>query len=152
VTRRGTASPARAKLLRRAVLETRSHAVGQSLDKRTFRQVGRGHPVGLYAPLHMAGLPRDTSINRATTVGREIPEPTPAFSLKLSAFTDAFRPCPLDLQCLASLKSGAHEGLAMRAAKFAALANGSLESDSQLHITAGGLSPPHESCRGSAIR
>jgi hypothetical protein len=86
------------------VLENRSHAVGQSLDKRTFRQVGRGHPVGLYAPLHMTGLPRDTSINRATAVGREIPEPTPAFSLTLSAFTDAFRPCPLDLHCLTSLE------------------------------------------------
>jgi hypothetical protein len=72
------------------VLETRSHAVGQSLDKRTFRQVGRGHPVGLYAPLHMAGLPRDTSINRAIAVGREIPEPTPAFSLKLSALPMPF--------------------------------------------------------------
>jgi hypothetical protein len=54
-------------------------------------------------------------INRATAVGREIPEPTPAFSFDTVSFTDAFRSCPLDLQCLASLKSGAHEGLAMDA-------------------------------------
>ena len=87
------------------MVENRSHAVGQSLDKRTLLRGGRGQPVGLYAPLHMAGLPRDTSINRATAVGREIPGPTPAFSLKLSAFTDAFRPCPLDLHCLASLEA-----------------------------------------------
>ena len=86
------------------MLENRSHAVGQSLDKRTLLRVGRGHPVGLYAPLHMTGLPRDTSINRTTAVGREIPEPTPAFSLTLSAFTDAFRPCPLNPHGLASLE------------------------------------------------
>jgi hypothetical protein len=30
VTRRGTASPVRAKLLKKAMLENRSHAVGQS--------------------------------------------------------------------------------------------------------------------------
>ena len=62
------------------VSETRSHAVGQSLDKRTLLRVGRGQPVGLYAPLHLAGLSRNTSVNCATTVGRESPEPTPAFS------------------------------------------------------------------------
>jgi hypothetical protein len=33
---KGTASPARAKLLSMGVSETRSHAVGQSLDKRTL--------------------------------------------------------------------------------------------------------------------
>jgi hypothetical protein len=54
-TRRGTASPARAKLLNEAVLENRSHAVGQSSDKRTLLRVGRGQPVGLYAPLHWRG-------------------------------------------------------------------------------------------------
>lgn len=48
-----------------------SHAVGRDLDKRTLLRVGRGHPVGLYAPLLMAGLSRGTSINRATAVGRE---------------------------------------------------------------------------------
>ena len=61
--------------------ETRSHAVGQSSDKRTLLRVGRGQPVGLYAPLHLAGLSRNTSVNCATTVGRESPEPTPAFSV-----------------------------------------------------------------------
>lgn len=64
------------------VSETRSHAVGQSLDKRTLLRVGRGQPVGLYAPLHLAGLSRNTSINRATAVGRESAEPTPAFNLR----------------------------------------------------------------------
>ncbi len=53
------------------MLENRSHAVGQSLDKRTLLRVGRGQPVGLYTPLHMTGPPRDTSINRATAVGRD---------------------------------------------------------------------------------
>jgi hypothetical protein len=60
------------------VSETRSHAVGQSLDKRTLLWGGRGHPVGLYAPLHLTVLLRNTSINCATAVGRESPEPTPA--------------------------------------------------------------------------
>jgi hypothetical protein len=97
------------------VLETRSHADGQYLDKRTFLQVGRGQPVGLYAPLRMAGPLRDTSINRATAVGRELRNRCPLLLsvLTLSAFTDAFRPCPHDLHCLASLKSGARWGLAI---------------------------------------
>jgi hypothetical protein len=88
------------------VLETRSHADGQYLDKRTFLQVGRGQPVGLYAPLRMAGPSRDTSINRATAVGRELRNRCPLLLsvLTLSAFTDACRPCPLDLHCLASLE------------------------------------------------
>lgn len=68
------------------VSETRSHAVGQSLDKRTLLRVGRGHSVGLYAPLHMTGLLGDRSINRATAVGRESPEPTPAFSVLTVCF------------------------------------------------------------------
>jgi hypothetical protein len=72
------------------VSETRSHAVGQSLDKRTLLRGGRGHPVGLYAPLHLAGLSRDTSINRATAVGRESPEPTPAFNITLTAWSMPF--------------------------------------------------------------
>jgi hypothetical protein len=62
------------------MVETRSHADGQYLDKRTLLRGGRGHSVGLYAQLRMTGLSRDTSINRATAVGREVPEPTPAFS------------------------------------------------------------------------
>lgn len=55
------------------VSETRSHAFGQYLDKRTPLRVGRGQPVGLYALLHLAGLSRNTSINCATAVGRESP-------------------------------------------------------------------------------
>jgi hypothetical protein len=72
------------------VSETRSHAVGQSSDKRTLLRGGRGQPVGLYAPLHLAGLSRNTSVNRATAVGRETPEPTPAISI-LTASADALR-------------------------------------------------------------
>jgi hypothetical protein len=68
------------------VLETRSHADGQYLDKHTLLRVGRGHSVGLYMQLHMTGLLRDTSINRATAVGRDSPEPTPAFSCGTVSF------------------------------------------------------------------
>lgn len=53
------------------VSETRSHAVGQSSDKRTLLlRVGRGQPVGLYAPLHLAGLSRNNpSIAQLLWVG-----------------------------------------------------------------------------------
>ena len=34
----------------------------------------------------LAGLPRGTSVNRATAVGRETPEPTPAFSFDTLSF------------------------------------------------------------------
>lgn len=94
------------------VSETRSHAVGQSLDKRTLLvRVGRGQPVGLYAPLHLAGLLRDTSTNRATAVGRESPEPTPAFDLRRLLLLMPFNVSPLDPHGLDSQKSGAHTGL-----------------------------------------
>jgi hypothetical protein len=74
------------------VLETRSHADGQYLDKRTLLRGGRGHPVGLYVPLHMTGLSRDTSINRTIAVGRDIPEPIPAAQLDADQlFVDALR-------------------------------------------------------------
>jgi len=53
------------------MLENRSHAVGQSSDKRTLLRVGLGQPVGLYAPLHLAGLSCNTSVNCATAVGRD---------------------------------------------------------------------------------
>ena len=53
------------------MLENRSHAVGQSLDKRTLLRVGRGQPLGHYAPLLLTGLPRGTSINREAAVGRD---------------------------------------------------------------------------------
>ncbi len=84
MTRRGTASPARAKLLRKAVLENRSHAVGQSSDKRTFLQGGRGQPVGLYAPLHWRGCCAARSVNRAAAVGQV---PTPAVSNQTVSFS-----------------------------------------------------------------
>ena len=71
-------------VLSKAVLENRSHAVGQPSDKRTLLRVGRGQPVGLRAA-SLAGLLHGTSVNRAAAVGRESPEPTPAFSLTLSA-------------------------------------------------------------------
>lgn len=93
------------------VSETRSHAVGQSLDKRTLLWGGRGHPVGLYAPLHLTVLLRNTSINCATAVGRESPEPTPAFDLSRLLLLMPFNVSPLDPHGLDSQKSGAHTGL-----------------------------------------
>lgn len=80
--RRGTASPVSREAAVDGVSETRSHAVGQSSDKRTLLRGGRGQPVGLYAPLHLAGLLRNISVNCATAVGRESPEPTPTFNLR----------------------------------------------------------------------
>jgi len=65
-------------VLSKAVLENRSHAVGQPSDKRTLLRVRRGQPVGLRAA-SLAGLLHGTSVNRAAAVGRESPEPTPAF-------------------------------------------------------------------------
>jgi hypothetical protein len=53
------------------MLENWSHAVGQSLDKRTLLRGGRGQPVGLYALLLLTGLPRGTSINHEAAVGRD---------------------------------------------------------------------------------
>jgi hypothetical protein len=115
--RRGTASPARAKLLSKAVLENRSHAVGQSSDKRTLLRVGRGQPVGLYAPLHWRGYcAACPSTARLLWVGI-LRSPLVLSVIKLSAFIDAFRSFPLGLHNLASLESGTHWGLAMRAAR-----------------------------------
>ena len=112
-TRRGTASPARAKLLNEAVLENRSHAVGQSSDKRTLLRVGRGQPVGLYAPLHWRGCcAARPSTARLLWVGSHR-SPRLLSVIKLSASIDAFRSRPLGLHCLASLKGGAHWGLAI---------------------------------------
>ena len=102
------------------MLETRSHADGQYLDKRTLLRGGRGHPVGLYAPLLMTGL----------TILRHVHQPHDCCGcfrplllsvIELSAFIDAFRSCPLGLHRLASAKSGAHWGLAMRATRIATL-------------------------------
>ena len=108
--RRGTASPAKAKLLNEAVLENRSHAVGQSSDKRTLLRVGRGQPVGLYAPLHWRGCcAARPSTARLLWVGSHR-SPLLLSVIKLSAFIDALRSCPPDLH---SLKGGAHWGLAM---------------------------------------
>jgi hypothetical protein len=113
--RRGTASPARAKLLNEAVLENRSHAVGRSSDKRTLLRVGRGQPVGLYAPLHWRGCcAARPSTARLLWVGSQR-SPLLLSVIKPSAFIDAFRSCPLGLHRLASAESGAHWGLAMRA-------------------------------------
>jgi hypothetical protein len=105
------------------VLETRSHADGQYLDRRTLLRGGRGHPVGLYAPLHMTGLPRDTSINRTIAVGREIPEPTPAAQLEAEPlFVDAIRRMSrLVFVTWLARRARAHGGLAMSVARSAAL-------------------------------
>jgi hypothetical protein len=119
VPRRGTASPGRAKLLNEAVLENRSHAVGQSSDKRTLLRVGRGQPVGLYAPLHWRGYcAACPSTARLLWVG-SLRSPLLLSVSKLSAFIDAFRSRPPNLHCLASLKGGARWGPAMCAAHAA---------------------------------
>lgn len=62
------------------MLENRSHAVGQSLDKRTLLQAGPGRPVGRLRAASATGLTRSISINRVFAMGRDSPEPTPAFS------------------------------------------------------------------------
>lgn len=89
------------------VPEARSHAVGQSSDKRTLLRGGRGQPVGLYAPLHLAGLLRNTSVNYVTAAGRESPEPAPASNLRWLLVSMPFDVSPLDLHDLDSRKSGA---------------------------------------------
>jgi hypothetical protein len=96
-----------------AVLENRSHAVGQSSDKRTLLRVGRGQPVGLYAPLHWRGCcAACPSTARLLWVGSHRCPLLLSVS-KLSAFIDAFRSRPPNLHSLASLKDGARWGLAM---------------------------------------
>lgn len=74
------------------VSETRSHAVGQSSDKRTLLRGGRGQPVGLYAPLHLTELLRNMSVNCATAAGRESPEPAPAFGFRRMLLSMPFDP------------------------------------------------------------
>ena len=51
VIRRSAASPARAKLLNKACSKTGATPSDSLSDKRTLLWGGRGHPVGLYAPL-----------------------------------------------------------------------------------------------------
>ncbi len=101
------------------VPETRSHAVGQSSDKRTLLRGGRGQPVGLYAPLHLTELLRNMSVNCATAAGRESPEPAPAPNLHWLLMSMPFDVSPLDLHDLDSRKCGAHRGLAMFRCVFA---------------------------------
>jgi hypothetical protein len=76
------------------MLENRSHAVGQSLDKRTLLRVGRGQPVGLYAPLHWRAIIAARPSTARFAVGREIPLPTPTAKPEAKQlYTDALRPC-----------------------------------------------------------
>lgn len=76
-----------AKLLSEGCHETRSHAVGQYLDKRALSQAGPGRPVGHLRAASATGLTRGTSINRASAMGRELqPLPTPAFSVETVSF------------------------------------------------------------------
>jgi len=81
---------------------------------------GRGHPVGLYAPLQWQGYHAAHPLTaRLLWVGETV-----AHSC-YQLFTDCFYRCPsalsANLHCLASTEGGAHMGLAMRAARNAAL-------------------------------
>lgn len=92
------------------MLETRSHAVGQSSDKRTlFGEAGVSRSAFTRRFIWRGCCATRPSIAQLLWVGsHRSPLLLPA--LELSAFADALRPRPLDLHCLASLKGGAHEG------------------------------------------
>lgn len=97
--------------------ETRSHAIGQCrIREPCYGEAGVTRSAFIAASA--AGLLRSTSVNCATAAGTG---PAPAFSTMLSASIDAFRSCPPYLPRLASLKSGARKGLAMRVAQTAML-------------------------------
>jgi hypothetical protein len=113
VPRRGTASPARAKLLRRPCSNTgATPSVSLWISAPCYGEAGVSRSA--FTRRFIDGATARHIHQPRGCCGSGLAEPTPAFSLALSASTDAV---PLDLHCLASLKSGAHRGLAMRTAR-----------------------------------